>query len=1130
MTTDVQTSPEYFCGRERELCRIVDYHRSGIKHRSGGVCLVSGPPGIGKTSFCHKLLEELPRAGLFPLVLKYYLSGSEDSDRVCASLLRQAEHQRPNDDPFEGLSPYQRTVLSAHLPGVVVGGADFPRGEVNPRATAAVWRQCLLDVGRREDFGLVVYIDDLHLAPESLWEFLSGVCRQALVDRVPLWVWAGFRRTGATADAARRADDLMTPLREEAEFTKSLPFTVSDLRLQALTEHETGQVLDRYFGGGFAASYSECAQCLQERSSGNPFYLGLLIRACVRQGLVERDGSGAWTYRADRSGTDLGAIDDLLARRVMEALAEPALARPLRLAVALGDVFLFDDWMRSLNLARTEAVELLLSLQRRGVLADFMIGAEHRVQFAHPLLLEAFRSVLPPAEQRSSHALAAEHFSGSDRPVQATDHLIAAGAPAEAIARTLRDSMPAAFSQNRLSRILAWAEKIDGLAPADQAQLYFYALKSARLMGKVGEAIGYYEKLARYRDSLTAGQDIEARASVSSALFAVEPKRAMEVLEEGLAAHVIGGPAGNAGRETLILHKYFLLADMHLYQQAIALGEDLLALDPENDDLVFRVQNTMGGIFLRQGRWDEADRLLRDLVLPLARRRSEDELCKAMEVHGSVLVRLCRFAEAEDLFTQELDIAEKHARIASVASALNSRGNIYLRQGRYKKALADKERAARIAFTTGNQEQLASCLNDIAGIKMEMGEQAGVIELFQRSLRLKESQGNRAGCATTGTNIAMCYLRGTGTAVDPRRALEWALRANGILRELNYTVNLVDNLATISQAYLALGERSQALDYAGQALAAADRQPTPYNRATALAQKGAVLCALGSPGAEGVLRESAALFGDVGNRHEQAGVLLRLAEQCMALGKTGPAREALLTVRDIYLELKLDPALARLIDRYPDLLGNGARPAPAASAANLSGLRIQVLGPFRIWPAGANRPLADKQWGSRLGRRIMAYLLTTGFSARGGIDRDKLLDIFWNDAGAGGSLRVILHRLRKSLNYRDAVLFEGGKYSFNWRLADVRFDREQMETLYKNGLALAGRANHLESWEQLERAEALFGGEYLEDINEPWAMKTRKALRTTRRTILKKLIELSTILERPEAASFYQNKLTSTCP
>jgi tetratricopeptide (TPR) repeat protein len=448
-----------------------------------------------------------------------------------------------------------------------------------------------------------------------------------------------------------------------------------------------------------------------------------------------------------------------------------------------------------------------------------------------------------------------------------------------------------------------------------------------------------------------------------------------------------------------------------------------------------------------------------------------------------------------------------------------------LRQGRYKEALADKERAIRIVFTTGNQEQLASCFNDIAVIKMEIGESSGVIDLFQRSLRLKEALGNRAGCATTGTNIARCYIRGTGTAVDYGKALEWALRANAILGELQYTANLVDNLATISQAYLGLKQHGPALDYADRSQAAAEKQPTPYNRATALAQKGAVLCALGSAEAEPTLREAGLLFHEIGNRHEQASVLLQLAEHVYERGLKNQAREALVAVRDIYLELRRDAALAALIDRYPDLLGGGARPAPAGSAARQSGLRIQVLGPFRIWPAGASQPLAGKQWGSRLGRRIMAYLLTADFSGRGGIDRDKLLDIFWNNADAGGSLRVILHRLRKNLNCHDAVVFADNKYSFNWRLSDIWLDREQMESFCKKGLELGVEKKWGEAWEQLERAEALFAGEYLEGDDEPWMHKTRKTLRTTHRAILEKLIEFSNQTGRPEAAAVYQDKL-----
>ncbi|MRR08623.1 tetratricopeptide repeat protein [bacterium] len=1118
-----QSGLEHFCGRERELGQLVDAWRAAPRPR-GGICVVSGPPGIGKTLFCYKLLEELPRAGMFPLALKYRLTGVEDIDQVSASLLSQAVLQRPGDNLREGLSPLQQTVLAKHLPGVA---ADAPAADTDQRTAAAVWRQCLLNIGRREDFGAVVYIDDLHLASNLLWEHVAELCRMALVEEVPLWVWAGLRRTDETADAVRRADELMASLREQAGFSPGSPYAVFDLRLQALTERETGEVLDRYFGAGFSDGFPDCGRWLWQRSSGNPFYLELLIRACVGQGLVARNDAGAWTYRAAREGTELGAIDDLIARRVMEALAEPALARPLRAAVALGDSFLFDDWQQLTGRSRADAIDILLALQRRGILTDFLAGDEHRVQFAHPLLLEAFRGLLPQDEQRATHADVAAFFGSTNRAVQAMDHLIAARAATEALAPMLRRSLPAAFAQKQPLKILDWAERIEGLERPDQVLLHFFAMKSASLLGKLGEAVRYYDLLDAHRAALTVEQDCESRTIASRALAAVDPDRAMAVIEQGLASAGAGDQGSTRTRKELWLHQYYLLHDMRQYREAIDLSRDLLALGADDEEYLFKVNNTLGLIFFYQGRWEEADRLFRDTVVPYARRCPEGVLGQVLENWGTVLARLCRFPEAEHQFDQALAIAEQHLQAASIASVLNSRGNVAMRQGRYDKALADKERAAAIAYTLDNQILLASCLNDIAGIKMELGRPDGVLELLHRSLRWKESLGNRVGCATTGTNIAMCHLRGIGTPVDYAQALEWAQRSNAILTELNYTVNLVDNLAAISQAHLGLGQRRQALDYAERALAAAERQPTPYNRATALAQKGAVLRTLGSPGAGELLREAADLFGGIDNHHEQANALLQLAEHLLAEGQEAAARNTLLTVRGIYRELKLDKALAALADRFPGIIGADAPGVVAARAAAPDlGLRIQTLGPFRVWPVGADQPLSDKQWGSQLGRQIMAYLLTEGYAGRGGLPREKLLNQFWGRGTAGGSLRVILHRLRRSMRCPAAILFEGDGYRFNWDLPGVRFDREQLDALHRRGMALATEGRREEARDELERAEALFRGDYLEGFDEPWAIRTRRMLRSSRRVILEKLVELCTELERPDAAAFYRDTLS----
>jgi tetratricopeptide (TPR) repeat protein len=509
-------------------------------------------------------------------------------------------------------------------------------------------------------------------------------------------------------------------------------------------------------------------------------------------------------------------------------------------------------------------------------------------------------------------------------------------------------------------------------------------------------------------------------------------------------------------------------------------------------------------------------------VVPDARRSTETDLARALENHGAVLVRLCRFGEAERLFDEALAIADKYVRSDLSASILNSRSNVFLRQGQFKKALADKERAARISFTLGNQNLLASCLNDIAGIKMELGEQAGVIELFQRSLRLKEAVGNRAGSATTMSNIAQCYLRGIGAAVDHQLALDWAQRSYRLLVELDYNANLVDTLATISQASLGLGKHGQALEYAELAMAAAAKFDTPYNHATALAQKGAVLQALGSSEAAPALLQATELFRSINNRAEQARILHVLAGHYQARNTAAKAGELALQAAEIYRELKLEKPLAELIDQFPAVFK--AKAGLVQTLARTGGLRIQTMGPFRVTPAGGTRPLSDKQWGSQLGRLMLAYLVTVDYGARQGVDRERILETFWNDSGAGGSMRVLLHRLRKCLDCREAVLFAGSKYSFNWRLPGVWFDREQMEARYRTGAEFFAGKKWAEAWDQLEQAETLFRGQYLEGIDETWITKTRRALADTHDDILYKPIDLSQRLGRDEAAAFYRQK------
>ncbi|HTY08964.1 MAG TPA: tetratricopeptide repeat protein [Candidatus Edwardsbacteria bacterium] len=1124
MNVETSTSLEFFSGREQELEHAVELYRRSLKTRAGGTYLVTGAPGIGKTWFCRKLFEELSRRDLFPLVLRYRFTGDDDLNSCCASLARQAAHQRPNDDLFETLSPFQRAVLQRQLPDLIAATDQLPPGEPGLRAAAPVWQRCFAEIASREDYGLLLWLDDTHQAQGAAWDWIAGLCRQALAERMPVTLLIALRQDTPALAAGKKADALLAALREEQTFLKAAGYRTAEIPLLPLTVRESGQLLEKIFGTGFAAAFPEYLQWLVTKAGGNPFFMQLLIQSSIKSGQVDRGPDGSWRHQPQRLAGDADSVDDLIARRVMEALAEPALERPLHLAVALGDAFRFEDWRQLLGLPRPAAIDVLLSLQRRGILNDFMLGFSHRVQFAHPLLLEAYRSILPVAQQRAAHRAAAALYNGSAQHVPALDQLIAAGAPAGELEAALRPALQQALGQDQWLKILQWCDSIQGLGSAAQTQLLLAALKAASSMGRVNEALALFDRLNAMRPEPDLAVTLEAAVAAASALKTIDLARAADLLEQALRACPLGDPRFSQHQKNLLLQRFYLFEENNEYRQAVEMGQRLLALDPADGGLAFKVNNTLGLLNLRQGNWDEADRLYREQLIPFARGSSELELCTALENRGAVLSRLCRFAEAEEHFDRALAIAERYLRVASIASVLNARGSIAMRQGQYHKALADKERAARIAFTAGNNQQLASCLNDIAGIKMELGEQAGVIELFQRSLRLKETVGNRAGSATTMTNIAMCYLNGAGTAVDYAAALEWAQRANQLLVELNYNANLVDNIVTMSQASLGLGQHGQALAFAEQAVAAAARIDTPYNRATALAQKGTVLRALGSADAEAPLREAADLFASIGNRAEQARALRSLAGHYQQTNATAKAGELALRAAEIYRGLKLEKPLAELIDQFPAVFRARTAPAPLPPAERGAGLRVQTLGQFRVTPSGGMQPLTDKQWGSQLGRLMLAYLLTVDYSARQGVERQRILETFWSGGSAGGSMRVLLHRLRKCLDCRDAVLFADNKYMFNWKLAGVWFDREQMESRYRRGADLIAGKQLAEAWDQLEEAESLFRGQYLEGIEQPWAGKARKALADTHRDILDKLIELSRQLGRGEAMKFYQEK------
>jgi DNA-binding SARP family transcriptional activator len=148
-------------------------------------------------------------------------------------------------------------------------------------------------------------------------------------------------------------------------------------------------------------------------------------------------------------------------------------------------------------------------------------------------------------------------------------------------------------------------------------------------------------------------------------------------------------------------------------------------------------------------------------------------------------------------------------------------------------------------------------------------------------------------------------------------------------------------------------------------------------------------------------------------------------------------------------------------------------------------LEIYALGEGRVIRDG--RPVSPSEWQAAMAKELFFYILMHGPA-----ERDAIGLVFWPDLSTRkmrNSFHTTLHRMRRAVG-ADGVVVEGGQY----RLGDVEywFDVEEFETLSERARLLP--PNDWQAEELWRRAEALYQGDFLPEVERVWCVTKREAL------------------------------------
>lgn len=353
---------------------------AGCRHGTGGIVVVSGDAGAGKTRLVAEAL-----CGWDGQVLRGAATTGIGAYAPIVDVLRIATDRHGVDV----LHPYARMLLPE---------LGEPSGDADPAGLVAAVRRTLCDIAR--DAPTVVVLEDLHWAQAATVDMLPALA--ASLGGEPLLLIATYR--GEELPRAHPVRAMRSELRRAG--------CLVEVPLGPLDRAETADLLCALLG---ATPSDDVVRSLHERSAGLPFFVEELAGALVEtDGLREQNGELVLA-----TGAELPLPDSVLdAVLVRTAPLREQYATAVEVAAVLG---VRVDLPTLAGLVDPADVDRLL---------DANLLTEHSADtavFRHALARDALYRSIPWARRRTHHREIAGHLTArSAAPETIAEHWIAA--------------------------------------------------------------------------------------------------------------------------------------------------------------------------------------------------------------------------------------------------------------------------------------------------------------------------------------------------------------------------------------------------------------------------------------------------------------------------------------------------------------------------------------------------------------------------------------------------------------------------------------------------------------------------------------------------------------------------------
>jgi PAS domain S-box-containing protein len=400
-TPDRLVVPEKLYGRAREIEALLGAFDGIVAGGAPELVLVSGYPGIGKSSLVNELHKVLvPTRGLFAAGKfdQYkrdipYATVAQAFQGLVRQLLGKSEGElaRWRDALQEALGPNGQLMVDLVPELTLIIGEQAPVSELPPqdaqRRFQLVFRR-LFAVFARPEHPLALFLDDLQWLDAATLDLLEDMLTKTDVRHMLL---IGAYRDNEVTSAH--------PLTRTLGAIRNAGVRVHEIVLAPLAREDSARlVADSLYCD--RKRVVALAELVHEKTAGNPFFVIQFLSALVEEGLLAFDhGAARWVWdlaRIHAKGYTDNVVDLMIGKLSRLSLNTQ---KALQQLACLGHSAEF----ALLAMGREDSKEVLDRDLQEALRTGLVLFCEGSCRFLHDRVREAAYSSIPEAERAKAH-------------------------------------------------------------------------------------------------------------------------------------------------------------------------------------------------------------------------------------------------------------------------------------------------------------------------------------------------------------------------------------------------------------------------------------------------------------------------------------------------------------------------------------------------------------------------------------------------------------------------------------------------------------------------------------------------------------------------------------------------------